>query len=99
MALMSLNVFGEFLAHEMEYIDTLRTLDPLKGVSAQFQSQHRNLYTPQGTDGNMYFSQSGFMSRQSKFLNDMIGDKMKALNSELKNAKISNDMNKAKKMK
>jgi len=96
---MSLNVFGEFLSHENEYVNSLKTLDPIKGMTAQFQAQDRGLHTPQESSNNMYFSQSGFMSRQSRILNDLITDKMKAINSEMRNAKISNDMDKAKKLK
>ncbi|CAI2387715.1 unnamed protein product [Moneuplotes crassus] len=98
-ALMSLTVYGDFIGYEGDYVENLKTVDPLGKVSGYLQPIERNLHTPQENSGNMYFSQSGFMSRQSRLLNDMIGDKMKVLNNEMKNAKISNDMDKAKKLK
>jgi centrosomal protein CEP104 len=31
-AMMSLNIYGEFMEHENEYVRSLKTLDPIKGM-------------------------------------------------------------------
>jgi hypothetical protein len=97
-ALLALSVFGNYLNYEREYTGGLKTLEPIGGMSSQRQS--RDSYTPQDRlGGGMYFSQSNFMGRQSKILNELINDKLKVLNSEIKNATISNNLDKMKKLK
>lgn len=84
--------------YERDYTGGFKTLEPIGGMSSQRQS--RDLYTPQGHLGSgMHFSQSNFMGRQSKILNELINDKLKVLNSEMKNATITNNLDKMKKLK
>lgn len=94
--MLSLAFNGEFQDYETDYISTLKSVDPMKGMSAQFKATDRNLYTP---TSQMGYSQSSFMSRQTRLLKDLFDDKMKALDSEKNKAMLSNDLEKAKKIK
>ena len=100
-SMLSLSVFGDFLDYENEYISSLKTLDPLRGLSEQFKSRDRGIYTPQGTDPGvgMYFSRPNFTSRQSRILKDIFNDKIKALDNEKRRAIQINDADKAQKLK
>lgn len=97
-ALFNLSFFGEFQDYEADYLGTLKTLDPIKGISAQMKATDRNIYTP-ASNTTMGYSQSNFMSRQSRLLKDMFEDKMKVLENEKNKAMLSNNLDEAKKIK
>ena len=87
------------MEHEQDYANSFKPLEPMRGMAAH--SQNRDAYTPQASNGgdSMYISQSNFTSRQTRILNDLLNDKLKALTSDMRNAAHSNDLDKANKLK
>ena len=79
---------------------SFKTIDPVKEGADQSKDQDRSLFTPQvAHDSKMNFSQSSFTSKQTRILNDLLDDKIKALDTEKKKAAQTNDSEKSSKLK
>ena len=85
-SLLSLSVFGDYIEYEEgDFMGSFKTIDPVREGTDQLKDQDRSLFTPQvAHDSKMNFSQSSFTSKQTRILNDLLDDKIKALDTEKK---------------